>query len=186
MRDKRRDSWRCGLMTFTLMAGAGSAVAGLTQSTTKHPQRGVVSALLEDPVDAGSSYAAILNDLQNGSTRGDGQRERAAFIVRSEEGEYRCAEWPSKHHWREASYNGFVPAGTIAIAHTHPRAFPHPSQHDVDEAIRTQLVSYVITFWSIYRIDPAGGRIVALVRNHDWTLPFRRKHNTVRLCAEVE
>ncbi len=128
----------------------------------------------------------ILSDLQSRSKIGDGQRERAAFILRGEKGDYRCALWPSEHRWREASYSGAVPAGTIAVAHTHPRDLPRPSQHDVDEALRSKRTFYVITFWSIYRIDPTSGRIVAVVWNQDWTLSFRREPVAVPACVEMQ
>ncbi len=86
----------------------------------------------------------------------------------------------------EESYSGVVPAGTIAVAHTHPRNLPRPSQHDVDESIRSKRMFYVITFWSIYRIDPTTGRIVAVVWNQDWTLSFRREHFSEPACVEAQ
>ena len=161
-------------------SGAGRVLVMMTAMLT-----GAGVARGEEP-SVDRALFQILSDLQSGSKRGDGQRERAAFILRDEKGDYRCVLWPSEHRWREASYSGVVPAGTIAVAHTHTRELPRPSEHDVDEALRSKLTFYIITFWSIYRIDPTTGRIVAVVWNQDWTRSFRRAHVAAPACVEAQ
>lgn len=124
----------------------------------------------------------LLSDLQAGTSLIDRKRERAAFIIRDGRNDYRCALWQSQHLWAEARYSGPVPGGTVAVAHTHPVELPRPSLRDVSEARRTGLVFYVITRWTIYRIEPSDGSVIAVVRNRDWTREFRSQSMTRELC----
>jgi proteasome lid subunit RPN8/RPN11 len=70
--------------------------------------------------------------------------ERAAFLVRSNDGRLRAIPWQPGDAI-EASHKGPVPARCIAIMHTHPIAAPQPSRRDVAEAQRIRLPIVVIT-----------------------------------------
>ena len=70
--------------------------------------------------------------------------ERAAFIIRESSGTITMERWESVAY-RRASFRGSVPAGTIAIAHTHPLRSPGPSEHDRVEARRIGLPVIVVT-----------------------------------------
>lgn len=50
--------------------------------------------------------------------------------------------------------------------------------------MRTGYTFYVITFWQIYRIEPATGVIVTVIWNQDWTRDFRGKTTTGKACQE--
>lgn len=124
----------------------------------------------------------VLSDLELGASLVDRPRERAAFIIRDKQNGYGCLVWESQHLWGEARYRGPVPPGTVGVAHTHPLDLPRPSLRDVSEAKRTGLVFYVTTRWTIYRIEPADGDVVAMVRNRDWTAEFRSEQTMRRPC----
>jgi proteasome lid subunit RPN8/RPN11 len=70
--------------------------------------------------------------------------ERAAFLVRTNDGELRAIVWQAGQA-TEASHKGPIPARCVAIIHTHPTAAPHPSRRDLAEAQRIQLPIVVIT-----------------------------------------
>lgn len=71
-------------------------------------------------------------------------RERAAFLIRESDGTLTLEPW-TNGDFRRASFRGAVPAGAIAIVHTHPRSEPRPSVHDRDEARRLNLTVIVVT-----------------------------------------
>ena len=51
-------------------------------------------------------------------TRGlvwDDYAESAAFIVRENDGSYRCLMWPQTNQFQKQTFNGGMPAGTVAI-----------------------------------------------------------------------
>lgn len=71
--------------------------------------------------------------------------ERAAFIVRRpSDGSLRLVMWHAGDV-AEASWTGRIPAGTIAIAHTHPPSTPEPSRKDLQEAKRLRIPIVIIT-----------------------------------------
>lgn len=71
--------------------------------------------------------------------------ERAAFIVRRpSDGSLTLVMWHAGDA-AEASWSGRIPAGTIAIAHTHPPSTPDPSRKDVQESARLRIPIVVIT-----------------------------------------
>jgi hypothetical protein len=123
-------------------------------------------------------------DVAGRSRRGDLQRETAAFVWRDVEGAYGCTVWPSHHSWRAEQSSGPAPPGTIAVVHTHPKGLERPSQDDVAECMRTGYTFYVITFWQIYRIEPATGVVISVIWNQDWTRDFRVQPTMGKVCEE--
>lgn len=71
-------------------------------------------------------------------------RERAAFLIREDDGTLTLEPWPSRG-FRHAAFRGAIPPRTIAILHTHPRNTPQPSAHDRAEARRLGIAIVVIT-----------------------------------------
>lgn len=72
------------------------------------------------------------------------ERERAAFLIREDDGTLTLEPWPHGG-FRHASFRGAIPRGTIAILHTHPADEPQPSARDRAEARRLGLPVVVIT-----------------------------------------
>ena len=105
---------------------------------------GIVSPLAAAPADLSAPDAMRGYGYLLASTGFATSVERAAFVVKGDDGEIRFIRWMSAEH-NKARYRGTVPAGCIAIAHTHPRGFRNPSLHDVDEAKHLGLPIIVVT-----------------------------------------
>ena len=85
--------------------------------------------------------------------------EAAAFIVRDHSG-YRSVEWPSDGGTDSAKWFGQVPAGVVAIIHTHPNWMSTPSNIDARTARSARVPVYVITRTRITKTDGNGMEIV--------------------------
>ena len=105
--------------------------------------------------------------------------ERAAFLVVMPDGGTSCVLWPATNGYREARWDGPVPAGTIAIAHTHPRNLDSPSARDVREASRTGLPVFVIT---PRRVSMTSGDRIVTVAEGKW---WRREGATETAVASL-
>jgi hypothetical protein len=104
--------------------------------------------------------------LQQGGF-GRWKTERAAFIVRDERNRYRCVAWPSDGHLYRQQFRGAMPAGTVAIIHTHPKELPEASQGDKETAVRLSVPIFVLTPLNIELITDRGVA-VPVIRNHLW------------------
>jgi proteasome lid subunit RPN8/RPN11 len=93
--------------------------------------------------------------------------ERAAFIIREANGDYRFVAWPFMHRDLEADYRGTIPDGLVAIVHTHPNIAPKPSPGDCETARRLAVSVFVLTASNIY-IATSRGEIVAAVTDSPW------------------
>ena len=110
---------------------------------------------------------AVLQDLALRGAQQVDQREVAAFLVRDANGAISCVMWPHTANLRSEHYRGAIPAGTVAIAHTHPIFAERPSRGDIEQAIRIGLPIYVITRWNLYVVD-ATGAVIALIIQKNW------------------
>jgi JAB domain-containing protein similar to deubiquitination enzymes len=90
---------------------------------------------------ASQCFAAVLKEGGYGFRN----EERAAFLVARADGSYDCAMWPRTNGVERTQWDGVIPPGTVAIAHTHPRAKPLPSQQDMRESKRLGMPIYVVT-----------------------------------------
>jgi hypothetical protein len=72
------------------------------------------------------------------------ERERAAFLIREDDGTLTLQPWPDGG-FRHASFRGAIPSRAIAILHTHPADSPQPSARDRAEAQRLGIAVVVIT-----------------------------------------
>lgn len=109
--------------------------------------------------------------LRNAAWGIGGPFERAAFVVQGPDGAIECVAWPSKHVCWEESFHGLMPAGTVALVHTHPALYPLPSDHDIDEARRIGKPIYVVSIHGIYRADPQTREVATIVLGQKWILP---------------
>jgi len=118
---------------------------------------------------AESELLGILSDVSDRGARQRDDMEVAVFIVKAPNGHLSCLLWPHTASIRSAHYDGPIPRGTIALAHTHPIYAEKPSRGDVEQAKRIGLPSYVVTRWHTYVVDPATGRSVEVIRAKNWT-----------------
>jgi hypothetical protein len=116
----------------------------------------------------------LMQDLAGRGAQKINDLEVAAFIVRESSGAFSCLLWPHSANIRSERYRGRIPAGTVAVAHTHPLYAPQPSGGDVAESKRIGLPIYVLTRWDLYVVDPSSGQRVALIERKNWT-PQRGK-----------
>jgi len=96
-------------------------------------------------------------------------REVAAFLVREANGSITFRVWPHTARTRSETYHGPTPAGTVAIAHTHPFCAPQPSRGDIPQSVRLGLPIYVITYWELSVVDPSSGECIFLIQRKNWT-----------------
>lgn len=103
----------------------------------------LAAMLLTITLDAGASQCFA--DLLKAGGYGMRDQERAAFLIVRDDGSTGCMMWPKSNGYQSEHWDGPIPARAYAIAHTHPRAKPLPSVHDVDEARRLSIPIYVVT-----------------------------------------
>jgi hypothetical protein len=116
-----------------------------------------------------SRVFAILQQMARSGAERSNQTEIAAFLVRDAGGAISSVPWPQSGRFRSESYRGVIPAGTVALAHTHPwQADQRPSQGDVEQAKKIGLPIYVVTRWNLYVVD-AAGNVIELFARTDWT-----------------
>jgi len=131
-----------------------------------------ILALLNPPFDFRTAdNPALLGILRALAIRGaytTNDMEVAAFVIRNSDGELACLPWPHTASVRAAHYQGAIPPGTVAVAHTHPRQFERPSSGDIEQAKRIGLPIYVISRWYLYVIDPSSGASITLITQKNW------------------
>jgi proteasome lid subunit RPN8/RPN11 len=111
--------------------------------------------------------------------------ERAAFVIREDDGHYRSMMWPSIGLFRAARYPGPIPRGVVAIVHTHPLSLPLPSANDRALAMRLQMPIYCLTVSSIYKADGRGNTIT-VAKNRMWSNRSVVKHQTARQDPQTD
>lgn len=119
-------------------------------------------------------FATMLASTRFGATG----EETGAFLVAGEDGTPVCHRWQGKG-MRRVEWRGTIPAGTIAIVHTHPATAPLPSQHDRDEAKKTQLPFIVVARFQVTAVDTNGGSTI--LAGAGWT----RRSNSPRRRAST-
>lgn len=110
----------------------------------------VLVALLSEP-QAQAWYDTMLAEGGYGRL----SRERAAFLIREDDGTLTLEPWPGGG-FRHASFRGSVPPRTIAILHTHPASDPQPSSGDRREAKRVGIPILAITPAGVIAAMPDG------------------------------
>jgi hypothetical protein len=87
--------------------------------------------------------------------------EESAFVVRLGSGRLVFVRWPRSAASHEGRWSRAIPAGAIAIVHTHPNWLPEPSRIDIRTAAHAHLVVYVLTRFRITMTD--GGAVQTVV-----------------------
>jgi proteasome lid subunit RPN8/RPN11 len=96
------------------------------------------------------------------------QTEAAAFLVRRSERALELVPWPDHFENHRQSWRGTVPAGAIAVVHTHPDRSPIPSRGDCELARSTGLAVVALSRWAIWVIEPDAAEPVPLVVRRNW------------------
>lgn len=91
--------------------------------------------------------------------------EEAMFVIRGADGQLTFLRWNGTGIAHHAQWNGAMPAGVIAIVHTHPNTTPRPSHTDVRTAIESQVPVYVVTR---SRVTKTFGGTVSIVAKGNW------------------
>ena len=103
-----------------------------------------------------------------GSTR----EERAAWVVPHASDGIRWVNWPNGRRFLAARWDGPVPAGAVAIVHTHPSMVdPKPSEQDIATARRLRVPVYTISRSGIWKAVPDGS--VVPVEDSAWWIACR-------------
>jgi hypothetical protein len=116
---------------------------------------------LHDPAVRG-----VLTELLRNARYGCVNTEEAAFLIRDAHGSTFFLRWRANGELNRATWHGPLPAGTVAIVHTHPNWLPMPSNIDARVARETSLPVYVVTLTRISRTN--GGKPL-LVAKGDWS-----------------
>jgi hypothetical protein len=112
-------------------------------------------------------------DVMLAASFGYSDTERAAFIVERADGSLGCLLWPALHLFDQEAFHGAIPAGTLAIVHTHPvSAGERPSNQDQREAERLGVPIYVLSLRGVYKASPQASSSLPIVRGEFW---FRRR-----------
>ena len=122
--------------------------------------------VVDDPIFNNESGRAHFRALLRLGQWGYFNTERAAFILDQGNGSFASVLWPpSASIWQE-SFHGQIPERTRAIIHTHPFAWPLPSEQDRTEAVRLGIPIYVLTFRAIYKTERF--QTIPVIRDEAW------------------
>jgi hypothetical protein len=99
---------------------------------------------------------------------GSTPRECAAWVVPDGSEGVRWVNWPNGRRFLTAKWKGPVPAGAVAIVHTHPAMVdPKPSEQDIETARRIGLPVYTVSRSGIWKAVPDGS-IVPVESSRWW------------------
>lgn len=143
---------------WTFVAVCGAIVAAQVASAQDTTQRDLFAS------ERVRGYLAGL--VQDGGM-GRLPFERAAFVTMDADGEFHCVAWPRSGARKREEFHGVIPAGTIAIAHTHPIGVPDPSAQDRSVAQRLGLPLFVATPRDLRVVTPDGATLT-LIDNRLW------------------
>src|SRR6185295_9360033 len=115
--------------------------------------------ITEDP-----AIRAALWEMFADTRFGHAMNEEAAFIVRAADGSLSAVRWPSSDGPHRSQWKAPVPAGAVAIAHTHPNGQPRPSIADSRTAELMKIPVYVVTRMRIAKTD--GINVVTVVEGN--------------------
>lgn len=117
-----------------------------------------------------SGFSTHFFDVFMRSGYGWSKLEAAAWVTRDEAGSIRLVYWPSSGKVHGEVWRGPVPAGVVALLHTHPPTVsPRPSLVDARTAQRLGLPVYAIGRAGVWRVDAAG--VTAAVADDTWFTP---------------
>ncbi|MEO8585336.1 MAG: Mov34/MPN/PAD-1 family protein [Acidobacteriota bacterium] len=137
-------------------------LASLAALFRPSPELLLALALLEGSL-RGPAYK-----LWESASFGSTPQERAAWVVPDGSEGVRWVNWPSGRRFLTEQWKGPVPAGVVAIVHTHPAMVdPKPSAQDVETARRLGVPVYTISRSAIWKAEP-NGSIVSVDGERWW------------------
>lgn len=125
----------------------------------------------------------LLSDLAARGGFGVASTEHAAFIIEDDDGEPRCLLWPFSAEFQEATWEGPLPDGVVAIAHTHPRCCRQISAGDRKQAARLGLPVIAVSMGTLSVVDEQG-EILANQRRVRWGRHARAEMTCQELSVE--
>lgn len=125
---------------------------------------GSTIAVAADPA-ADARTIALSWELLRDARYGSAKIEHSAFLVVDASGELGLVKWNGEATRMSATHRGRIPAGAVAILHTHPNDLPNPSSADHALARKLKMPVYVLTRRSITRTDGERMELIAL---GDW------------------
>lgn len=140
-----------GALAWSILVIARSALGEANPTREPDPGGiGRVAASLRSP-----EARDALRDMRLGTGDGDRDLEVAAWLA-CDGATCRLVPWPASREFRRATWRGAVPAGAIAIVHTHPAPLPWPSHADRRAARATGLPVVVVTTQCLVYVDVTG------------------------------
>ncbi|MGH9459295.1 MAG: hypothetical protein ACRD2J_16795 [Thermoanaerobaculia bacterium] len=161
-----------------LLLAATMLVAG--SAPPMHSRTREALASLAEP-----EVLALLEDLFRRGGAGTRDIERAAFLVRRDDGTFDCLLWPFTGGFRSESFQGRVPDGTVAIVHTHPNTMIKASRQDRDTARTAGLPLFTVTWANISVVDPANGKEHWGFRRDKWSAAIPAATRETCRCREI-
>jgi hypothetical protein len=98
--------------------------------------------------------------------------ERAAWIIRNNDGSFKFHRWRSSGAWASETWVGALPENIVGQAHTHPtKRDPRPSPKDRSLSKKRNVSLYTISLHGVWRVDPEGK--LTKVAGNNWNKPLR-------------
>ncbi len=145
----------------TLVAALSALVAACASVPPAHLDDPTVAYPFDRQALERADVGSCASRLVRLGGHGRFQYERAAFLILRDDGQFDCSVWPATFEWRSGTWASAIPNGTAAIIHTHPRAEPDPSAHDVREAARIGVPIMVATPDALAMARPRGDVVVS-------------------------
>ena len=134
----------------------------------------------DDIYDSAVGHKCLVDLLRKTAWGLGGPFERAEFIIANPDGTLTCDEWPSIHSFQAEHFAGAIPKNTIAIVHTHPVQFPHPSYQDEEEATRLGIPVYTLTIRGVYKSVPDKKVAEVITERQSWITETPRSTAALR------
>ncbi len=99
--------------------------------------------------------------------------EAAAFVVANPDGQLTLVPWPMDKATLESKYCGKVPAGVVAVVHTHPENCRDPSPQDFKVAAKLGVPVLVLSPHGICAANPSSGSPQWLLKDRHWMIHYR-------------
>ena len=152
------------LFALILLAGC------VSQTIPEHFESPIVAYPLNETTLDRDDVAAAFNTLLRKAAFGQLGEERAGFLI-IENGRFRLVMWTPTHQFHAEQWQGRIPAGTVAVVHTHPPAQPMPSAHDRAEARRVGIPILVVTNGSV-ALATEDGKIQHWMTEGGWRVAY--------------
>lgn len=106
---------------------------------------GVMQGMMQGELAHDPFVRGALWEMLADARYGFAEMEEAMFIIRNPDGTFSFLRWDPSRVPHQAQWSAPIPAGVVAIAHTHPNAMPRPSRMDFHTAMQSKIPVYVVT-----------------------------------------